>query len=701
MFSASTKSGKNSGSTPDPQFNYVAMLLHGDGTNGAQNNTFLDSSTNNFSITRNGNTTQGSFSPYGSNWSNFFTSSSGVGAYLTTPNSSAMQLGSGNFTIECWVFLAKVAENAFIGRSPFDNTNNEWVFQSGPSNNIRFAYSTNGSDSQTVLESTTNIPISTWTHVAVVRNSSTLTFYINGTSVGSSSISATIYSGNTTTTIGSYAQSAYPTGYAVPNGYLSNIRLVKGTAVYTSNFTPSTTPLTAISGTSMLTCQSNRFLDNSSNNFTFTTVNGTPSVQRFNPFGASTAYSTSVIGGSGYFDGNGDSLSTTWSPIGANQFTCETWVYVPDNTGRYYIVGPGTDTASHFDGFGFEIFDRYLSMWASSDGTSWNLVTSDTSQGRSANLIPQNSWVHVAMTRDSSGVFRSFINGNLQCVVSSGTAALADSSTTVLNVGRARYTGNFANFNGFMGNLRIVNGSVVSSYSTSSTTVGTQIFTPPTAPLTAITNTSLLINYTNGAIYDNAMMNNLETVGNAQISTSVVKYGTGSMYFDGSTSYLKTADSVNFELGNASWTIEAWIYPTSTGLYPVIAAQYGAGSGNNSFFFSLGPNNTNLELYLYSTASNPSITATNAITLNTWQHVAAVRNGNTVTLYVNGISVGTPLTFGTSINSTYPLTVGWASSSEEYPFFGYIDDFRFTKGYARYTANFTPPTAAFSNTGPY
>ena len=56
----------------DPQFNYVTMLLHGDGTNGAQNNTFLDSSTNNFTITRNGNTTQGSFSPYGSNWSNFF-----------------------------------------------------------------------------------------------------------------------------------------------------------------------------------------------------------------------------------------------------------------------------------------------------------------------------------------------------------------------------------------------------------------------------------------------------------------------------------------------------------------------------------------------------------------------------------------------------------------------------------------------------
>ncbi len=52
----------------DPYFDYVTLLLHGNGTNGAQNNTFLDSSTNNFTITRNGNTTQGTFAPYGSNW---------------------------------------------------------------------------------------------------------------------------------------------------------------------------------------------------------------------------------------------------------------------------------------------------------------------------------------------------------------------------------------------------------------------------------------------------------------------------------------------------------------------------------------------------------------------------------------------------------------------------------------------------------
>jgi hypothetical protein len=76
-------------------------------------------------------------------------------------------------------------------------------------------------------------------------------------------------------------------------GYISNLRVVAGTALYTSAFTPSTTPLTAVSGTSLLTCQSNRFIDNSSNAFTITR-NGDVSVQRFSPF-APTLMGTGIM----------------------------------------------------------------------------------------------------------------------------------------------------------------------------------------------------------------------------------------------------------------------------------------------------------------------------------------------------------------------------------------------------------------------
>jgi hypothetical protein len=85
------------------------------------------------------------------------------------------------------------------------------------------------------------------------------------------------------------------------------MRVVKGSGV--TSVTVPTTPLTAISGTELLTCQTNRFVDNSTNNFAIT-VNGNTSVQPFSPFAPSAAYDPSVNGGSGYFDGSGDGVTT-------------------------------------------------------------------------------------------------------------------------------------------------------------------------------------------------------------------------------------------------------------------------------------------------------------------------------------------------------------------------------------------------------
>jgi len=86
----------------DPYFENTTLLLPGNGTNGAQNNTFLDSSTNAFSITRNGNTTQGTFSPFSqTGWSNYF---DGTGDYLTAPDNAASEIGASDFCVEGWFY---------------------------------------------------------------------------------------------------------------------------------------------------------------------------------------------------------------------------------------------------------------------------------------------------------------------------------------------------------------------------------------------------------------------------------------------------------------------------------------------------------------------------------------------------------------------------------------------------------------------
>jgi hypothetical protein len=409
------------------------------------------------------------------------------------------------------------------------------------------------------------------------------------------------------------------------------------------------------------------FRSNSSNAYTIT-ANGTPSVQRFNPFGTTTAYSTSVIGGSGYFDGSGDYLNLTGTALGTDIFTYEAWVYLTVLTG-YQTIHDSRPSGGSSAGFTLQV-NPSGTVEAYSGGTM--AVTTAT--------LSINQWYHIAFVRNTGNSCAIYING-----VSSGTGSNSNNLTsTSISIGKT-----FDNyyFNGYISNSRIVKG----------TAVYTSAFTPPTAPLTAISGTQLLLLTTNAGIFDNAMMNNLETVGNAQISTSVKKYGTGSMTFNGTTDYLVTYKALNLQMGGGNFTIECWIYPTSrTGWRGIFS------KGNiNQFEYSLGWEDSVLTARLN---DNGSFTVTDTVNLNAWNHVAYVRNGTAFTVYINGVSRGstTSSTSFITTQSNEPFLVGYYDFISNYAYYvGYIDDLRITKGYARYTANFTPPTAAFPNIGPY
>jgi hypothetical protein len=231
----------------------------------------------------------------------YFTGAGGVnGPYLEYPYSSSMQFGSGDFTLECWCYFNAVQESTILARFPFDGSSNEWAFTTSSSLIPYFFYSVTGGNSATSFIGVNQFALSTWYHFAVVRSGTVLTMYINGTSVAAQSIAGSIYSSGTpTTTFGSYAKTGVgPNGYAVPNGYLSNVRVVKGTAVYTSNFTPNTTPLTAISGTSMLfnTVSGAYTADSSSNSFTPSAPSsfGPPTWNQLSPFSTGLGYKNRV-----------------------------------------------------------------------------------------------------------------------------------------------------------------------------------------------------------------------------------------------------------------------------------------------------------------------------------------------------------------------------------------------------------------------
>jgi hypothetical protein len=216
-------------------------------------------------------------------------------------------------------------------------------------------------------------------------------------------------------------------------------------------------------------------------------------------------------------------------------------------------------------------------------------------------------------------------------------------------------------------------------------------FTPPTSPLTAVTNTSLLLNFTNGSILDSTGKNDLETVGDAQISTSVKQFGTGSLKFDGTGDYLKAPATVLNDFGSGNFTVEFWLYTGAfTNAYITLYENNYATSPNLTF----QQNGSTGVMSVYINGASVILTSSNADTTGSWVHYAAVRNGTSVVLYRNGTSVASSTYSGNVGNTAVPLYIGGSpNGGGTYNLNGYIDDLRITKGVARYTSAFTPPSA--------
>jgi hypothetical protein len=711
----------------DPYFEYTTLLLPGNGTNGAQNNLFLDSgsagdavftasitgttmtvsavtsgtiyvgclitgsgvlanttitalgtgsggvgtytvsqsqtvvsttiTSDGFPITRNGNTTQGTFSPFSqTGWGNYF---DGSVDSLSLASNAAFAYGTSDFTWEVWVF--PTASTWTSGSGNFyiieHATNGGTLFYY--QNRIAYYNPTTGTGSALYTNGGTVAP-NQWSHIAVSRESGTTRIYVNG-QLSTSGSDSNNYAAQTVT-IGRYGAASQE--YV---GYMSNVRIVKGRAVYTSAFTPPTAPLGATSGgqnppqgteTSLLTCQSNRFKDNSTNNFTIT-VNGNTSVQAFSPFNPTSSWSATTNGGSGYFDGNGDSLSGSFSLTTSTQntFSFEGWLY--PLSASAIIIGDIQPTGTSAV--------LYITLSASRN-LEFSWYDGATKTATSTATLNLNQWNFFAVVVNA-GAISIYVNSTTPGQTGTTTLTNRAQSTTF---GLGAYF-NSSYLNGYVGSLRV---------STSARTISAI----PTEPYTSDANTKLLLNFTNAGIYDATSKNDLETVGNAQISTTQSKWGGSSMSFDGTGDWLLIPDQPIQRIGTGNFTVEGWVYRNSSGTYGLI----GKGTGTTGWLVSL--NSSNQVVFTYGSST---ITSTGTVSATTWTHIAVVREGtstNQTKIYINGTNDGTG-TVSTDFNQTNSMYVG-ADRTGGSAANAYMQDVRVTN-YARYTSNFTAPTAAF------
>jgi hypothetical protein len=181
--------------------------------------------------------------------------------------------------------------------------------------------------------------------------------------------------------------------------------------------------------------------------------------------------------------------------------------------------------------------------------------------------------------------------------------------------------------------------------------------------------------------------------GNAQIDTAQSKFGGASLLLDGTGDYIDTPDHADWTFGSGDFTVDLWF--SRNGGNGAECMLFGDCTSGFSYPIYLALNvNNRLAVALNDGAA--TMQGTTQITTSGWHHVALVRTGNTMKLFVDGTQEGGDVAFASSINSiATKLSVGRLGEADYGYFTGWIDEFRISKGIARWTAGFTPPTSAY------
>ena len=194
--------------------------------------------------------------------------------------------------------------------------------------------------------------------------------------------------------------------------------------------------------------------------------------------------------------------------------------------------------------------------------------------------------------------------------------------------------------------------------------------------------------------------------GDVKINTSQSKFGGASGRFDGAGDYLTIPDSLAWYFATGGFTIDFWVRFTAlpgTGSYMIIYAQRVDGANQIYFGLKLDAGTYYWEFGAYS-GGVEKILVTRAVTtpfsLNTWYHVALTRSGNNFRIFQDGVQCGSTATDTDEVPDLASiLYIGRHGPYTGYDFNGFLDELRVSKGIARWTSNFTPPTAEYESWG--
>jgi len=659
---------------------YTVSLINAVST-GNNNNNITDASNSNHTITVNGDATAGTFSPYRhGGYSAHFVD--GTDDYIKSEVTSTLNLANNtNWTVEGWYnFTDAPGTN---GRYLFSNDNGTFSWSNinymcyfNTSSTLKFEW---GGGQNITMNFTPEV--GRWYHLAWSCDGTTIRAFVDGNVLATNTGSTQFY-----TYSSAFIQIGRPpAGYGSSKemkGHVSDFRIVVGTCVYSANFAVPSQRLTAIPNTKLLTCNSVlTFADNSSQSLSLTPY-GDMESSPFAPYD-NLEYDPTVHGGSVYFDGTGDNIETqTNQTIPTGNWTISYWVNWNRIQSNNSCWGQGLlgDTGR-------------MNMYIANDrhavafgGGSYTLAAT--------NATVANLWYFIQISFDAASQRLDWWeNGIKQTSGTSSNTGAASPSATVLSLGGSLWYTATPLMEGYMADFL-----VVPSHTASAMDVPTGQRSTPSNAVVHIKGTdasfideSQISSFVDMAVGNDNNGQNVEPSG----STTQVKFaGTKSMHFDQDVAIIKPTDINDYILGTGDFTIEKWIYFTSFNSGDNVLYDF-RPSGVNGAYLNMYENAGTIKVYVGSANAN-TIVAGSAVSLNTWHHIALCRSGTSKKLFIDGNQSGSTYTDNVSYTcgdrGIVLGSIGYNNSYSAYGINAYIQDFRITKGLARYTSNFTPPT---------